>query len=243
MKVIKLVLVIIILLFGILAASSYLKDIRHDDAIIDTPVIDEEALKALEEYRANLEAEFMVYYDQNQDYVGWLAFNSGIISEPVMDSNDHEKYLRSNFLLEKDDEGTVFVDMDADVDSRNITLYGHYVYYDETAKFSPLHLLKEEKNYSKHKDITLKLKNEIREYEVFAVYYYDWENDISYVYNTADFQTEEGFLRHVRRAKERSMYQTDVEVDGDDNLLTLQTCVRNRDDLRLIVVAKETKRK
>ena len=79
----------------------------------------------------------------------------------------------------------------------------------------------------------------IRTYQVFAVYYYDWMNEAGYFYQTADFQTEEGFLRHVRRANDRAMYDTDVEISGEDRILTLQTCVRNRDDLRLIVVAKE----
>ncbi len=245
-KIIKLILSVFVLLFSVLAFISYftLHPIKkeHPGAILHSAtdkVLDLACQKQEEAYKRRLMNDYLYYYNQNNDYVGWLSFDSGIISEAVMFSGDNDKYLRKDFHLNKDGKGTVFMDMNCTLESRNITMYGHYVYYDENAKFSPLHLLKDENNYETHKLITFKLKDEIRAYEVFAVYYYDWMNDAGYFYNTADFQTEEGFLRHVRRAKERSMYETEIEIDGDDNLLTLQTCVRNRSDLRLIVVAKQ----
>lgn len=201
--------------------------------------LDQIAYGQQEIQKRRLLEDYLQYYNQNSDYIGWLSFESDIISEPVMFSNDNEKYLRKDFYLEKDGKGTVFMDQDCTLNSKNITLYGHYVYYDENAKFSPLHLLKDEDNYEKNQIIHFKLKDEIRTYQIFAVYYYDWMNEAGYFYQTADFQTEEGFLRHVRRAKDRAMYDTSIEINGEDRILTLQTCVRNRDDLRLIVVAKQ----
>ncbi|MBQ4342626.1 MAG: class B sortase [Erysipelotrichaceae bacterium] len=246
MKIIKTLFVVLLLLFSGLSAYSYYTyhyvEKELPGAVLQSltsKVLDSAATQKQEIYKQKLLDDYLHYYNQNNDYVGWLSFDSGIISEAVMFSGDNDKYLRKDFYLNKDGKGTVFMDMDCTLDSRNITMYGHYVYYDENAKFSPLHLLKDEGNYETNKIITFKLKDEIRTYEVFAVYYYDWMNDVSYHYQTAEFQTEEGFLRHVRRAKDRSMYKTDVEIEGDDNLLTLQTCVRNRSDLRLIVVAKE----
>lgn len=246
MKKLKLVFLFLFILFTGLTCISYIKthpvqkkNEGNSIRSIVGQVADRAALYADEAYKKRLLDDYLFYYNQNQDYMGWLSFDSGIISEAVMFSGDNDKYLRKDFNLKQDGKGTVFMDMSCSLDSKNITMYGHYVYYDENAKFSPLHLLKEKENYETHKYITFKIKDEIRRYEVFAVYYYDWMNDAGYYYNTADFQTADGFLRHVRRAKDRAMYETDIEVTKDDYLLTLQTCVRNRSDLRLIIVAKK----
>lgn len=250
MKIIRILLLIVFLVFASLTIVSYLKTHELKKEVAGAtlhPATDFLLMNAYdtadEFYKKKLLDEYHVYYDQNADYVGWLQFDSGIISEAVMYSGDNEKYLRKDFNLKQDGKGTVFMDMDCGVDSRNITMYGHYVYYDENAKFSPLHLLKEQEGFEENKIMTLQLKDEIRMYEVFAVYYYDWVHEAGYFYQTADFQTDEGFMRHVRKAKERSMIDSDLEVTAKDHILTLQTCVRNRSDLRLIVVAKEIERK
>ena len=250
MKILRHVLIIVFVLFTALTVLSYLQTQSFkkepEGAVLHSPfdyLMAEAYEKADEFYRKHLLSEYQVYADQNPDYMGHLSFESGIISEAVMYSGNNDKYLRKDFYLKHDTQGTVFMDMDCTLDSRNITMYGHYVYYDEDAKFTPLHLLKEEENYEDNKFIQFQLKDEIRTYQVFAVYYYDWMKEAGYHYQTTDFQTEEGFLRHVRRAKERAMYDTNVEIEASDSILTLQTCVRNRDDLRLIVVAVEIDRK
>lgn len=196
-----------------------------------------------EMYRQKLLDAYNMHYNKNNDFQGIIAFESNIISERVMQAEDNDKYLRRDFNLKRDIEGTVFMDADCTLDSQNITMYGHYVYYNTKAKFSSLHLLVKEKNYEKNKYITFQLKDQVRRYEVFAVYYYDWENEAGFFYNTPDFQTGEGFQRLISNSRKRSFYKIDVDVEDDDNILTLQTCVRNRDDLRLIVVAKEIERK
>ena len=43
----------------------------------------------------------------------------------------------------------------------------------------------------------------------------------------------------VANNKEIEFYNTGIEITPVDRFLTLQTCVENRDDLRLIVIAKE----
>ena len=246
MKIIKRILLVLCLGLIITAGVIYYLNstiIRTPARVVFLDTIQKAENTYMEAYRQNLLNEFNTYYTVNNDYQGMLTFDSGIISEKVVLAEDNDKYLRKDFNLKRDDEGTVFMDMDCNLDSRNITMYGHYVYYNSKAKFSPLHLLAKEKNYESNKYITFKLKEEIRTYEIFAVYYYDWRYEDAYFYNTADFQTAEGFQRHVNNSIKRALYKTNVKVNDDDNLLTLQTCVRNKKNSRLIVVAKEIDRK
>ena len=111
----------------------------------------------------------------NEDYVGLLKFDSGLIEEDVVQGETNETYLRTDWHTGKyDEEGSVFMDSESNLADQNITLYGHYVYesYDSsrTHKFTPLELLLEEENYEANKTLTLKLENETRKYMIVAVY-------------------------------------------------------------------------
>ena len=53
---------------------------------------------------------------------------------------------------------------------------------------------------------------------------------------------KEAIVRAVSNNGGFSFIDSGVDFDLNDHLLTLQTCVRNREDLRLIVVSKEIER-
>lgn len=245
MKIIRYLLLIICILSAIFAAVLYINDqiIPGCAQAFYIGNIQKAQNTYYEAYRQSLLEDFNVYYNQNNDFKGILSFESKIINERVVQAQDNDKYLRKNFNLKKDIEGTVFMDADCTLDSKNITIYGHNVYYNSKAKFSPLHLLTKQQNYEKNKIFTFKLRDEVRTYQVFAVYYYDWKNDAGFFYNTPDFQTAEGFQRLITNSKKRAFYDTGVKIEDDDYILTMQTCVKYKSDLRLIVVAKEINRK
>lgn len=178
----------------------------------------------------------------NPEYVGWLSFESGLVSEPVVQCEDNSTYLKIDFYGNEEGMGTVFVDKNCTLESKNITIYGHYVYYDENARFTPLTLLREAENYEENKQLIWELKDETRRYEVAMVYIFDMWKDPDYPYMTAEFGSEEEFMEFIEYAKKKQLYETGVEIEAEDRLITLQTCVRNEDAQRLIIVAKEISR-
>ena len=208
--------------------------------------------------------EFLKNYELNHDYAGNIRFESGLINLPFVQAIDNLKYLRRDWISGKyKEEGSVFMDSECNIDSYNITLYGHYVYpsLDPLGKemFTPLHQLLDEEAFNKHKFLELLLKDEIRKYEISAVYfvhlvidedgYYYTEDDMQYYLNDFRLRGEE-YLNDYKEAIVRavsnnggfSFIDSGVDFDLNDHLLTLQTCVRNREDLRLIVVSKEIER-
>jgi hypothetical protein len=100
-----------------------------------------------------------------------------------------------------------------------------------------LHLLKEEENYEKYKNIKLDLGYEVREYVVSKVYYYVMDSD-KLIYFLTNY-SDEDLSSYISSVDEVKFYDTGVEIGTGDKFLTLQTCVRNRNDLRLIILAKE----
>lgn len=171
----------------------------------------------------------------NDDFVGILRVSS-IIEELVVHSSDNNEYLRLNFEKEYHRYGTIFMDYRNTLDDQNIIMYGHYVYYDEDGMFTELHLLKDQDNYEEHKYIELETIEGIRQYQVAAVFYYDLNADYPQYYQTS-YSDIDGYLEDIAMTQ---FYDTGIEITNKSKLLTLQTCVRNRDDLRLIVVAVQT---
>ena len=86
--------------------------------------------------------------------------------------------------------------------------------------------------------IRLQLENECREYEIAYVYYYEMGNE-NLEYFHPNYEPEQ-FENYIANVKEKQFYNTGLDLAEGERMLTLQTCVRDRDDLRLIVVAKET---
>lgn len=172
----------------------------------------------------------------NDDFVGIVRIGN-LIEEKVVQSDDNKEYLRLDFEKNYYRKGTVFMDYRNTLDDQNIILYGHYVYYDETSMFSPLHQLKEEENYEANQWIELELENEIRTYQIVAVFYYDLEAVMPQYFHTV--YSEDVFAKYLQDIQNAEFYDTGADISSESRLLSLQTCVRNRDDLRLIVLAKQ----
>ena len=193
----------------------------------------------------------------SSDYVGTIAFESNLINLPFVQGEDNETYYRHNWKTkEYDEEGSIFLDSANKLDDQNLILIGHYVYpsYDPsgTHMFTPLAKLIDEKNYETNKYVKLYLEAEVRRYEVAYVYYCELKEDeyegekFSYTDEGFEFYypnyTEEQFDKYIDNVKKNAFYDTGVNIDYNDKILTLQTCVLDHDELREVVVLKEIER-
>lgn len=246
-----LIAIIGVLLVLVIGGTVYLGTVNNEPKNTPTPTqetITKDYSKEIEEYDNN--------YAINSDYVGMIRFESGMINLPFVQAHDndiakaYDKYLRTAWdTMEHDEEGSIFLDPSNSLEDQNLVIYGHYVYpsYDitRTHKFTRLHELKDKDEYEENKYIELVLENEIRRFEVAHVYYAELdlnnpsqplEEGMEYMFTNF---TDEGLKYYFDRVSEVEFYETGVEITPEDKFLTLQTCVENRDDLRLIIVAKQ----
>ena len=189
----------------------------------------------------------------NSDYIGNIVFESRLIDLPVVQGASNDTYLRTDWeTMNYDEEGSIFLDYRNYLDDQNLIIYGHYVYesYEpsKTHKFTPLDKLKEKENYEENKIISLTMENDIRVYEIAVVYYcrlieedgyYITDPSMEYYHTNYD---ADYFNTYKSTIYQNAFYDTGVDITMEDRLLTLQTCVENRGDLRLIVVCKEIAR-
>lgn len=245
-------LVVLCLFCGYLLFNYKSNDVIDNDGepTEEVELISKEDIACIEEYD-----EYSVY----EAFKGIIKFDSGLIDLPFVQSIDNDFYLRRNWLTNEYSElGSIFMDYESSLDSKNIVLYGHYVYSsyevldddgnrldNEKLMFTPLSKLIDEDNYSDNKYVSLVLEDEVRTYEVVSVFYCnlvkdgdDYYPDEYLEYYLNEF-SDEYFDKYKEKIKSLEFYDTGVDFSNDDSFLTLQTCVENREDLREIVLCKQ----
>jgi sortase B len=93
-----------------------------------------------------------------------------------------------------------------------------------------------------HPIVKLYIGNEVREYEVFAVFYDKvyYQTDTCFkFYEFTEIDTEERFNEGISYFKSHSVYDTGITPEYGDRLLTLVTCSYHTENGRIVVVARE----
>ena len=216
------------------------KEEKEPEVVIDKPELGENI--------AELKA-------QNDDVVGWLRIPDTEIDNAVMHTTNNDFYHRKDELKQYSWTGCYYADYEcsfgptSDDLSRSTVIYGHNVNFDDgkdKERFSQLFHFADEEWAKEHPYIYFSTPEEDMIWEVFAVAY--TTTDFNYIQVLKDRKvsdeqiTEAQMINIVNEARERSEYDyNDVEVNGDDKIITLSTCsykYGQRNDVRFIVMAK-----
>ncbi len=175
---------------------------------------------------------------QNSDFVAWLKIPGTKINYPVVWTDRVDYYLTHTFSGKESKIGTLFSlgKTDYTTPGRNIAVYGHHITTSGGNMFQPLISYKKKSFYESHKTVYFDTLYDLGEYTIFAVINMkstDWDA------STACFDSSQSFLSFVNRAKAAALYDTGIEVNENDHILTLITCDRDyhNPDGRLIVMA------
>ena len=184
--------------------------------------------------------EFTELYTINQDIVGWMTLEGTNINYPVMHRpEDVDYYLKRDFYGEYSSRGCFYLQEVCSLDphSDNVTIYGHNM--SDGSMMAALHKYKKQSFWEEHKTITLNTLTEYREYEIVAVFRTSVSVTTGFLYNLfVDASEPEEFDAYVQKCKSIAYYDTGVEVEYGDKLITLSTCDRSITNGRLVVVAK-----
>lgn len=178
---------------------------------------------------------------RNSDFCGWLSIGETNINYPVMFTpNDPEYYLRRDFDKNDSNSGVPFIGAGCDLSSDNIIIYGHNM--KNGTMFSDLTKYSEKEYMESHNIISFDTLEGPADYEVIAafqdrVHYQDEKNVFRY-YEYGGSLTAEQFINYVKNVMNLSFYNTGVDVEYGDQLLTLSTCAYHVKDGRFVVVAK-----
>lgn len=180
---------------------------------------------------------FEAIKQENQDFVGYLKFDSGIIELPVVQAKDNDYYLRRSFYKEYSEQGIPFMDADCNSNSKNVVIYGHNVYYDDNAMFSPLSFLIDQEKFEENQTFSFIDEKTKHNYKIVAIYVVDIYE--GFLFQKQDFVDEKDFNDWYNFIQERNLILSNETIRYNDNFMTLQTCKRFAQDSRILVLAKE----
>lgn len=164
-------------------------------------------------------------YYNNDDVIGILEIDNTEYVVPLLQGEDNDYYL--NHLPNKEESfmGSVYLDYRVDIDSsKKLLIYGH----NSSNIDMPFRILEEyydKDYYDDHKYVEITTSKVKKKYEIFSVYVET--SDFSYM--NINFDSDEKWLSHLKKLKEKSMYDTGVLVSSQDEILILQTCSEHKD--------------
>lgn len=173
-------------------------------------------------------------YAKNQDLVGWLKIDGTNIDTPIVqsalteDGENDEFYLKRNFYKKDDKYGNPFLDSyntGSELDTNNV-IYGHNM--TDGLSFAQL-----EKYYTPdgfRESPVIRYSTIYKDYyfKVYAVIitngYHSGDNNYLFDYTITRFTGEENFSTFIEAIDERKLYDTGVDINTRDKIITLSTC-------------------
>ena len=177
---------------------------------------------------------FNALMEQNSDTVGWIRFDKpDVISYPVVQGEDNDKYLEKTFTDNDNLLGAIFVDYrnSGDFSDRNTFIYGHNLQR-SGQMFSELKQYKDEEFGKENPYFYIYTPSgEVRTYTIFSAGIVDARSD-SYNIKYAD---DAEFQEYLDQCLEDSLYDFGVEVNADSKIVSLSTCTSVTEDERFLV--------
>ena len=186
--------------------------------------------------------QYDAVYELNNDLAGWLYLEGAGIDYPVMYTPRNEQYyLRKNFEKTYATGGCLFIGKTWSEDSNQTIIYVHNMH--DGSMFGHLHDYKSKEYALEHSIIHFDTLHETREYEVVAAFYgkvYKVDDTgVFRYYRYTDLSTEAKFNEFMKNVRRAAIYDTGVDVQFGDRLLTLSTCSYYTNEGRFVVVARQ----
>lgn len=225
---------------NVLATESYIVDLKNK-----TPT--QEQIQQLP--HGTINEEYASLYNENNDFIGWLSVPGTNIDYPVMQTDNNDDYLHTNFQKEYEFSGTLFADYRGKIGPgempHNTVIYGHNMRY--KYQFSALINFKHDINFVKLSPIVdFNTLYDNNKYKIFSVFVTNISTEHGEVFDYTGatyFKNRSEFYDFVLECGDRSYYDMGVDVEYGDEFLTLSTCDKDSGglDLRLVVVARKVR--
>lgn len=181
----------------------------------------------------------------NSNIVAWIKIEGTNINYPILQGENNEYYLSKNYKDEYSKNGSIFLDYryDFSKDNCNFLVYGHN--NRNKLMFSELLEYENESFFANHKKINIITENENKNYNIISVFKSQVFNksDIGVFryYDCIEFPNEETYYDYIKKCKEKSLYDINIEPTYGDEILTLSTCEYSNENGRFVVVAVKEK--
>ena len=177
----------------------------------------------------------------NSDVVGWIKIENTNIDYPVMQNGDY--YLHRNIYKNYSSHGTPYLAEYCNIQySDNLIIYGHHM--NDNSMFAQLDDYKKHSFYENHKYIKFYSyyngKTIEKTYEVAIAFKTVVYSDKGFkYYNYTNFSDVQELNDFIEKCRKLEFYNTGIDINYGDKLITLSTCEYSQKNGRIVVVAKQ----
>lgn len=189
--------------------------------------------------------------DINSEVIGWLKIDNTVIDYPVLyhkgDNDDYQYYLYKDFYKNYSGFGSIFCDYRSNkaAKSKNVILHGHHMndgsMFQNLMKYGTMS--GDLDFYKSTPIIHFDTPDGDADYKIISVFKtntLDAHGDF-FNYLIGSFESDAEFMNYVHLVRERSLIDTPVKVNENDQLLTLSTCTYEYSEFRTVVVARRVR--
>lgn len=180
----------------------------------------------------------------NPDIIGWISISNTEVNNPVFQTDNNQFYVDHDMDKAYNSYGALFLDYRCRIDpkalTRNQIIYGHNMRYG--AMFGTLDEYRSIDFYKKNPLIQFDSLYEQRQYKIFAIMVVnDAEDDtFGYTYSAyrTDFTNDDDFMSWIQHSRDRSLFDTTVDVNTEDEIITLSTCCYDYENARFVILGR-----
>lgn len=190
-----------------------------------------------------MNSDFTELYAANHDIVGWVTAGADI-DLPVVQGVDNLVYLNTDFYGDANSAGSIFLDAENGLTDDHLVVYGHNMksgsMFGKLPNYRQLDYLKQ---YPTVQFRTLSESAAEADCVPFAVFDASMqEGDADYFrIRQFNFESAEAKQAFIDELKARSIFDIPVEVDANDQLVSLVTCSYSNDDGRFILALRKVR--
>lgn len=173
------------------------------------------------------------------DIYAWITVPGTAVDYPVVQHPEEaDYYLNHNLDGSKGYPGGIYTQFynSKDWDDTNTVIYGHNM--GNGTMFASLHNYEDPQFFEENPYVYLYLEDgRVRVYQIFAAYEYSNANLVT----TFQLLGEEAYEKYLKEIYELdgmvNNFSEDIEVTAEDTIITLETCINQKPNLRYLVQA------
>lgn len=184
----------------------------------------------------------------NEDVKGWITIPDTNIDYVVMQSSkdDPDYYLSKDIYGEYSKAGTLYLDFRSSVETntKNLVIHGHNMVSTSEKMFHRLLDYKKLSFYKERPVFTFDTIYNTGQWKIFAVFISNGSSkkEPLFDYRQSTFKDASEFLNFIYQIRIRSLLNIDtVDINENDQIITLSTCSYEVDDYRTVIVARKVR--
>lgn len=200
----------------------------------EAEIIPDKSGQDVTESKVLKEVDFDRLKETNEDIYAWIRIEDTQVDYPILQNEEDNYYLKRCINGKKGLPGCIYTNScnAKDFSSWNTVIYGHNMI--NGTMFGSLKISNDWDNANEY--IEIKMPNQTLLYRVYAVVEFS-DTYLPEAYNETSEEDKQKFLDDIYLASKNGGYfRKDMIVSKEDNFITLSTCIKGKNDKRLLIV-------